>query len=931
MGCASSAARPTRRGAIRWNCGGAPASRRRARQRSSLPVEERRWEHLESLSDTLCSREPTLVKLEIRTGRPNRDLGTTIAAALGDGPVALAAPAGSRAWMPVSMGVTRARVVQLSGLDVDGVRRLAAAETTAPVDAVASMRGQPAIRCRAGVVRSPDGGVIGEVLERSLDRFSDDTRALLATAAVAGSSTPLALLALANSCTMAEASDRLDPAVREGVIAEVAPSGVRFHHALLAEAATRLGDAHDLHGRLATAWDTAGTLDGRASAGHRLRAQAFTAIGAAVEAACQVATELVVADQQPRAAGLLDARDVGQGRGPPGTARTWLSTWPSPGWATWTRAGALPGGRRVARGLTPSRARRAAPTCGSPLRARPSSVRRLEDALGALPSGRASAPSCSAPDDHRECRRRRSRPGPCVGRGSGKSHGRGDPTLVAESLVNLTITAKSRSEVDDIVVGADEVIRLADRVDPIASTDTNAEPAASSTAATSAPPTSHWAAPRCSPFCRQPDGASTLVQRTTLSREWPLSAATRRCTNTRGRSRSHRTGRDPRGRGDAPADAGGSLRHTDWAEEIFGPRPRSCPRPVLQVQKGFGAQLFGDETSVHDVIQRFGSRPERLVRSTTGDHLLRVFGDTVARAGATAYAATVYRALLPWATRGLVALIPIHTRHAMIDFVYDSDGTHRAFDLMRIDPRFAPECFVAALLMYGCLDHLAGAMEAGEGDVALRGEPTRRTDRCRAAYYGRKSPGAGSAARPARCAATRRNGVHDTVAMFGCPTATASANSPGSSRRRASRSRPSSSRDEPTHRSPPDWSGSTPRRSLPAAPARAPGRGRRCRAVNDLVRERAHAEMDALLRGCGAPWPRRSGSATGSGRAPDQRGPQPPSPSWPSPTRHRCSGLPHRLGAYRWSVHLPRGTRGSAVVDGGSRVLSRTERIVPSR
>ena len=62
------------------------------------------------------------------------------------------------------------------------------------------------------------------------------------------------------------------------------------------------------------------------------------------------------------------------------------------------------------------------------------------------------------------------------------------------------------------------------------------------------------------------------------------------------------------------------------------------PSPVFQVQRGFGAQLFGDDASVHDVLHRYGPEPDVLLRSMTGDNLLRVFADTVARAGATAYA-----------------------------------------------------------------------------------------------------------------------------------------------------------------------------------------------------------------------------------------------------------------------------------------------------
>ncbi len=173
----------------------------------------------------IASHQPTLVVLEDLHWADPIAIWVLdhLPRALGDGHIALVAT--SRDHEPGMArldGVRRvARVVQLRGLDVDGVRRLVAAETTASVDAVA-------LHARTGgnplfvqeLVRTSDaGGVIGEVLERSLDRFGPDTRALLATAAV----------------------------------------------------------------------------------------------GAAVEAACQVASDLVAADQQPRAAGLLwNAREVGQ-------------------------------------------------------------------------------------------------------------------------------------------------------------------------------------------------------------------------------------------------------------------------------------------------------------------------------------------------------------------------------------------------------------------------------------------------------------------------------------------------------------------------------------------------------------------------------------------------------------------------------------------
>jgi hypothetical protein len=287
---------------------------------ATLPAEERRWEHLESLSHALISCAPALVVLEDLHWADAIAIWVLdhLPRALGDAHVAFVATSRDHEPdMPRLDALRRvSRLVPLGGLDLDAVRELAAAETTGTIDAVALQErtgGNPLFVRE--LVRAPqDTGVIGEVLARSLDRFDVETRELLAVAAVAGSGTPLAVLATATASTSAAAAERLDLAVREGVLDDVAPTGVRFHHALLADAATRLTDARELHGRLAAAWETVVGLDGRAAAaGHRLHSAASTsAVAERVDVACEIAAELVAAGQQERAAGLLrDACDVG--------------------------------------------------------------------------------------------------------------------------------------------------------------------------------------------------------------------------------------------------------------------------------------------------------------------------------------------------------------------------------------------------------------------------------------------------------------------------------------------------------------------------------------------------------------------------------------------------------------------------------------------
>ncbi len=273
----------------------------------SLPAEERRWEYLETLVDALASRAPAIVVLEDLHWADAIAIWVLehLPRALGDAPVALVAlldqprprtghaGAGrSTAGVPAHPAGRTGRRRGPSAL----ARRSAARFPVDAVDLHARTGGNPLFVME--LVRSPDGGaVIGEVLRRSLDRFDPPTREALATAA-AGPGTPLSVLAHGCSCTTNALAERLDPALRDGVLAEASPAGVRFRHALLAEAAGRLGDPRARHARLAAAWQTVNDVNGRAAAAeHRLKSALDGDAVAAVQQACAVAAEL--ADGRP--------------------------------------------------------------------------------------------------------------------------------------------------------------------------------------------------------------------------------------------------------------------------------------------------------------------------------------------------------------------------------------------------------------------------------------------------------------------------------------------------------------------------------------------------------------------------------------------------------------------------------------------------------
>jgi hypothetical protein len=719
----------------------------------ALPAEERKWEHLESLADALLATAPAVVVLEDLHWADPIAIWVLehLPRALGDAPVALLATSRDHEPdMPALDALRRvSRLIQLGGLDVDAVRLLAAAETPGSVDQV---QVDPVeLRARTGgnplfvqeLVRFPGGSsVIGDVLGGSLDRHGPATIQALAMAAVAGAETPFHVLAGACSCTQEELAAHLEPALREGVLDTVSPAGVRFHHSLFAEAAARHSDVRELHTRLAAAWQAVGGLGSRCAATtHGLRSAAGTSAVAAVEQARDVAADLVAAGRHARAAGLLrDARQAAADCGAPPELRanvaldlaevlSWLGD-VGPALTAYEEAAEL------ARGC-PDPVTRARAEIGVNLWATAfvpdlTRMRRLKEALDALPAGELHLRTRllgrltiigGADVDAAEQVQAWGAEGVAVARATG------DDVLLAQALLDQTQSPTSRSALDAGVVATEEVIRLAERAgrSDLALSGhqrragfhlNNGELGAAGQRLGRA---EVLAALQPNPWWRY----STLLQRTTIH---ALSGS--RSAATAAMNEAVRVGT---GHVEPVVVLGCEALHQLMLFDLYGyvdarteeihritmEMLKDVPSPVFQVQKGFGAQLFGDESTVQEVLHRFGYRPEQLLRSMTGDHLLRDFGDLVARAGAAPYAAPAYRALLPYA--GLLNVAGGHSAGLPVDDVLGRlaalDGdlpkaikhARDAVTLVRSMP--------SPPLLVHCLDHLADALErAGDGD-----------------------------------------------------------------------------------------------------------------------------------------------------------------------------------------------------------------------
>jgi hypothetical protein len=474
-------------------------------------------------------------------------------------------------------------------------------------------------------------------------------------------------------------------------------------------------------------------------------------VAVAVVTACELAVELVSAEQQARAAGLLrDARDAAVEcvDRPELRARVALDLA-----ALLRRLGDLDQALelyreagKLARGssdpLLRARAAIGANLWVTAFVPDPARLLRLEEALAELPAeelrlraavlGRLAVVGGADLD---AVERARSWADEAVD----VARQTGDPVLIAQSLINRTMSPASRAELDARLTVADEVVRLADRAGRadlalyghqrrfchhLNHGDVGAANHALERAEL-------LAGLLPSPGWRQ----RALVQRTTL-----LALTGSRSAAAAATVEAVRAGT---GHIEPIILLGCEVLHRVMLLELYGgtdPRAEEAyratvemidavPSPLLQVQKGFSAQLLGDETRAHDVLRRYAGDPERIRRSMSGDQLLRMLGEMVARAGETAYVGPVYAALLPYAGLlnvggGQSAGLPVDDvlgRLAVLAGDVPAAVRHArdAVTLARALP--------SPPMLVGCLDHLADALtRAGSDDAedvdALRKE-----------------------------------------------------------------------------------------------------------------------------------------------------------------------------------------------------------------
>lgn len=639
----------------------------------NLAANERRWEHLEALTGALAAAGQVLVILDDLHWADDTAIWVAerLPRALVGSPVAVVATTRDRE--PDMPRLDRLRrvcdVIPLDGLAVDDVRALASRRGHAAVDAAElhDRTGGNPLFVRE-LLDAPDRNVvIGEVLDVTLDRLDDETMAIVAHAAVAGPTTPLHVLAASAGVAVGSIADRLATAVDARVLDEVGADGVHFRHSLLREAAIERSDVRDIHHRLSQAWEL--VPGGRVQAVvHGLHAVPATQAGGAIASAQAVASELATAGQRARAAGLLrDAADVAAEAGFT-TQRAGLLLDLGDVLVSLDDAGAgdvyelarqLLGTEADPTSL--ARAEVGAAMQHRSFQSDPARRRRLERALTGVPDdadrlraalcGRLAVVTGADPDAADESRQWAEKAIEAARRS-------GDPVLIAQALLDRYMTPVSPTELDEQAQAAIEVIVLAERAGRhdlaiqghqwlVSHHLNHGDPTSAEHHLQSA---DVLAALQPAPIWRY----SVLVRRVTS-----LALRGDRDSVSSATAAAVELGRDWM---DAVGLWGFELGHRCMLADLFGvDEPRlgelferlnglvgHAPVPFLQINLGWAALLVGDQRTARDVVERYAPVTDLVLRSLSGDSMLRTLGELVVRTGATVHADAVYRALAPF-------------------------------------------------------------------------------------------------------------------------------------------------------------------------------------------------------------------------------------------------------------------------------------------
>lgn len=639
----------------------------------NLAANERRWEHLEALTGALAEAGPVLIILDDLHWADDTAIWVAerLPKALAGSQVGMVAT--TRDHEPDMPRLDRLRrvsdVIALGGLAVADVRTLASTRGHAAVD-VAELHGRTGgnpLFVRE-LLDAPDRSVvIDEVLDVTLDRLDDETMAIVAHAAVAGPTTPLYVLAASAGVAVGSIADRLASAVDARVLDEVGADGVHFRHSLLREAALERSDVRAIHHRLSQAWELVPDGDVHA-VGHRLHAATPAQAGDAIGEAQAVAGELARAGQRARAASLLrDAVDVAATAGFTSLRVGLLldlgdvlaSLDDAAAGDVYEQARQLLGAE--ADPLALARAEVGAAIQHRSFQPDPARRRRLEHALTGMPDdadrlraalcGRLAVVTGADPDAADESRR-------WAAKAIEAARRSGDPVLIAQALLDRYMAPASPTELDEQAQAATEVITLAERAGRhdlavqghqwlVSHYLNHADPTSADHHLHSA---DVLAALQPAPIWRY----SVLVRRVTSlalrgDREGAASASTA----------AVELGRDWM---DEVGLWGFELGHLCMLVDLFDSDEPGlgelferltgvvghAPVPFLQINLGWAALLVGDERVARDVVERYAPVTDLVLRSLSGDSMLRTLGELVVRTGAAVHAHAVYRALAPF-------------------------------------------------------------------------------------------------------------------------------------------------------------------------------------------------------------------------------------------------------------------------------------------